>query len=71
MVPVSLPPGDGTDSFGKGGSDKGSGKGGNRSGERRRFSDRRPHHKKLCGSMSISSLIEPFGFGPAASHWRK
>ena len=28
-------------------------------------------YKKLCGSTSISSLIEPFGFGPAASQSRK
>ena len=28
-------------------------------------------HKKLCGSTSISSLIEPCFFGAAANHWRK
>ncbi len=27
-------------------------------------------HKKLCGSMSMSSLIEPFAFGAAASQSR-
>jgi hypothetical protein len=27
-------------------------------------------YKKLCGSMSMSSLSEPFGFGPSESQSR-
>jgi hypothetical protein len=36
-----------------------------------RFALSKIAHKKLCGSTSISSLIEPCFFGAAASHSRK